>query len=157
MRRAVKLSNNRAFFKSCRIRTESHCVTHISLASNNIFLLFHSCDYWISTILLELCGISIFKTKHVTSILNNHRLQAKAKTKRWQTMLASVTERANLTFNATNAETAWNNHAVHLVKSCSSTFLSFALISSNPSHVYLSPVCKTASLNGLRNGKIRIW
>ena len=131
-------------------------MAHIAVAGDDILLLFHRGDHRILAIRLELGGIRILKTEDVTGVLDDHGLQTEAQAKCRQARLTSELQRADLAFDATDAETARNDDAIDIVERRFRAFPGFAQISRDPFDVDLGIIGEAARLDRLGDGQVGV-
>ena len=78
MRGAVQLGDNGAFLQFRRVGAQTHGVTHVALAGDDVLLLFHGGDDRVGAIRIEFGGVRVGDAEDIACVFDDHGLQAEA-------------------------------------------------------------------------------
>src|ERR1700722_4052530 len=139
-----------------RVQAQAHGAAHVPLPRHHVFLIGHRGDHRIRGVRVELGAVSLGQRGQVAGHLDKHALQAKAEPEDRDAVLSRVPDRADLSLDAPDPETARDQDAVDPLELAGGAFWFLAGVADHPADVHLRVVGEAARLERLGRGQVSI-
>ncbi|MCY1238398.1 hypothetical protein D9M72_511350 [compost metagenome] len=141
---AVGLGDDGAFVQLGFVEAQTHGAAEVALAVNDVQLLFHGGDDRVLGVRFEFAGRCALKAHHVPGVFDDHALEAQAQAQDRQLGFAGKLERAQLAFEAADAEPAGHADGVNPGERVDCALVGFAFVRGDPADLDLGVVGETA-------------